>query len=264
MEAETKSSTNPGTPTARVAPQLSVKWGQNEPYNKYYPIKDGLKCPTGCVITATAQILSYFQTIGSVQWSQNGSYGSANLNWSRIISDSQNGADYGVLTDREALGSSIEVAHLMRYLAISLDADYGSQSTGAESNDAVKWMRSWGGLSTTNLENYNTDKVINALLSGKSIYMRANARYYHVGFVIRKYVDGHAWVIDGFEKYPHNRSYIYYVHCNMGWDGDADGYYLNDVFTTDAGPEFIEEEINDGGTSSYNFRYKKEISIVGR
>ncbi|MDH6341236.1 hypothetical protein M2480_000386 [Parabacteroides sp. PFB2-12] len=152
----------------------------------------------------------------------------------------------------------------MRYLAISLDADYGSQSTGAESNDAVKWMRSWGGLSTTNLENYNTDKVINALLSGKSIYMRANARYYHVGFVIRKYVDGHAWVIDGFEKYPHNRSYIYYVHCNMGWDGDADGYYLNDVFTTDAGPEFIEEEINDGGTSSYNFRYKKEISIVGR
>ncbi|MGM9774781.1 MAG: Spi family protease inhibitor [Candidatus Egerieousia sp.] len=36
----------------------SVKWGQNSPYNKYCPIKEGEPTATGCAATAIAQLMS--------------------------------------------------------------------------------------------------------------------------------------------------------------------------------------------------------------
>ena len=80
---ETRATTNGWTIIEKYPAMLKTKWDQPDPYNMYCPNNRY----TGCTVTATAQILSYYQTIGSVSWSDNGSSGSATLNWSRIISD---------------------------------------------------------------------------------------------------------------------------------------------------------------------------------
>ena len=55
------------------------------------------------------------------------------------------------------------------------------------------------GFNVSNLEDYDGDNTISELRKGNRIVLiRGNGRYYHVAFVVRKYVDGHAWVIDGY------------------------------------------------------------------
>ena len=75
-------------------------------------------------------------------------------------------------------------------------------------------------------------------------------------------VDGHAWVIDGLfqecrtvqcENLENGRITTYVerrakmVHCNWGWDGGSDGYYVSGIFDTGKGPEF--EEVEDEPTA---------------
>ena len=53
-------STTPGQPTKTpILPLLTSKWGQSEPYNGQTPIIDDMHCPTGCTITAMAQVMYY-------------------------------------------------------------------------------------------------------------------------------------------------------------------------------------------------------------
>lgn len=53
-----------GTPNRFVVkyPLLVTKWGQDNPYNNYVPNN----CPTGCVVTAIAQILSFLEQPNNV------------------------------------------------------------------------------------------------------------------------------------------------------------------------------------------------------
>ena len=54
--------------SADVAPLLGAReWGQDNPYNLLCPQIDGQRCPSGCVATALAQIMSYHR------WPQTGS-----------------------------------------------------------------------------------------------------------------------------------------------------------------------------------------------
>jgi hypothetical protein len=243
---------------ARVAPKLSVKWGQRAPYNKHCPVG----CPTGCVMTAMAQILSYYQTVGSVQWSYNGIGGSATLNWSRIIADGINNPDYGTLSANND-DSAEEVSQLMRFLGASIGASYSTDGTSADSGDAISWLKTWANLSGTGRNDYNVNNVVSALNSShKLVWVDAFARYYHVGLVFRKYVDGHAWIIDGYEQFNISGKVSTFVHCNFGWNGTADGFYLNNTFNTESGSSYTEPGINDGGNNIYNLQYKQNMASL--
>lgn len=243
-------------------PKLSVNWGQGYPYNMY--------CPndyTGCVAVATAQILSYYRTIGSVRWSYNNTSGSAVLNWNRIIQDSQ--ANNGKLTMSNAPQSSMEVAHLMRYLGVALDADYKSGSTSIDSDKAIKWMRNWGGLSAGSLKKYDSNAILQAfsnlggglgtglIFNNKLVYARGNSGRKKVLGITVSYSGGHAWVIDAamMARNKNDGKFYHLVHCNWGWSGSDNGYYKSGVFDTNAGPEFTR------GTSG-NYKYNQEYSII--
>lgn len=110
-----------------------------------------------------------------------------------------------------------------------------------------------GGLQTSKLVDYKKNDVASAVALGRLCYIGAFARYYHVGLVFRKYVDGHAWLIDGLRGE--------YVHCNFGWNGVCDGFYLSGVFDTTKGPTSTVGP-NEGGISQYNYQYKQKIAIV--
>lgn len=64
------------------SPILHTKWEQQDVYGQYCP--NGI---AGCTVIATAQILSYFKNIGHVNWAYNGTIGSSDLHWDKIISD---------------------------------------------------------------------------------------------------------------------------------------------------------------------------------
>lgn len=256
---KTYSSANSYTQTIR--PLLCVKWGQRAPYDTYC---NGF--PTGCVITATSQILSYYQTLTSVQWyySPDGSSGASNLKWSKIVSDSEGGDKYGRLFLHEAYSSSNQVAHLMRYLGISFRASYSSDGTGAYNENAVAWMQTTGKLySTTNLLYYNSDLIVTSLNSGKLIYISAFDYDYSVNGV------GHTWVLDGLHRiFENGNETARYVHCNWGWDGWCDGYFLDNIYDTRYRPYLRDEkDISSGAqtnTRQYNFRYNTVIAVTGK
>lgn len=222
-------------------PLLSTQWGQLDPYNFFTPEN----WPTGCVVTAISQICSFLEEPKSIQWAYNGTGGYAYLNWEQIKSWPS------PLLDE----SKNQVSHLMRYWGVAFDAEYSEESTGVDSEDAIDTMRDLG-FNVTGLNDYDINNVINDLRAGnKIIFMRGKARYYHVGFFFRKYVDGHAWVVDGFIDEVKNREQSYYIHCNWGWGGIKNGYYLSDVLNAEELPVF-----NDNATRSKNYRYCLETA----
>ena len=248
-------------------PILKTKWSQggyNNPnsYGKYCPNK-----VTGCTVTATAQLLSHFKTMEHVDWSYNGTSGSTNLNWRRIISDC--GKYNGSLSPTSTLQSMDEIAHLCRYLGIAFGAKYNvdkknknKNSTGVGEDKPIDWFDKWGGLKATKLKKYDETSIINAIRLGPPVYAQGNSGKKKFLFVRIKYTGGHAWIYDGCITATKNGKRQNLIHCNWGWGGSRNGYYLSNVFKANVGPE-----INDFGTRSAQenyYQYNLEYSLITR
>lgn len=228
-----------------MSPLLVTKWSQKKPYNTYTPNEY-----TGCVVTAISQICSFLEAPVNVQWSYKNTNGSATMNWGKIKTEC-------ITNGGTPTSTANQVAHLMRSLGLAFGAEYESGETGVDSDDAIEYMQNVGHL-VSDLDDYDVNCVVNNLKSGnKIVYMRGNARYYHVGFVFRKYVDGHAWVVDGYINEVKNNKQSYYLHCNWGWGGTKNGYFLNNVFNAEQNPPY-----NDNAkTRSNNYQYNLETAI---
>ena len=147
-----------------------------------------------------------------------------------------------------------QVAHLMRSLGLAFGAEYESGGTGVDSDDAIEYMQNVG-YNVSDLDDYDVNNVVNNLKnSNKIVYMRGNARYYHVGFVFRKYVDGHAWVVDGYIDEVRSNKQSYYLHCNWGHDGVSNGYFLSNVLDTN------QRVYNDNAQTRANYQYCLETA----
>ena len=84
--------------------------------------------------------------------------------------------------------------------------------------------------------------------------MSGKSGYHHVLFFVRKYTGGHAWVVDGYIDYVtgwRSEEHLY-LHCNWGWNGNCNGYFLDGVFNTDTSPSY---EDNVSSTRSH-YRYQ--------
>lgn len=249
------------------APKLQTKWGQGVPYNIYCP--NGI---TGCVMTATAQILSYFQTFNGANYRDNyyNVNSSFNLDWNTIISDCENTSTslYGRLTNNH-YQSSRQIAHLMRYLGIEVGATYytDGSGTGAVSATAINWLEQSGGVTTTSFETFDKRNAFIALKGGL-VYMKARRRIDSGSTV------GHAWVIDGgmyglvteilinpdTKISTSTTHHYYYMHCNWGWNGECDGYYYNG-FNVAGGPTFM-EDIDISSSSDKDYNIQQEMSMI--
>ena len=230
-------------------PLLKTKWNQST-YNTY--------CPgpyTGCVVTAIAQICSFLKSPNHVSWSYNGTGNQCYIDWDNIENECSTnfGNPYSsVLKD--------QIANLMRFWGVTFNAEYTSDGTSVDSDDAISQMR-FLGYNATELTDYNATNVMYDLKEGNRIvYMRGNGRYYHVGVFFRKYVDGHGWVVDGYIHSIKNNQEALYMHCNWGWGGYRDGYFLSDVLNAEENPCFDDNAI--ATTRSTNFRYKLKTSTI--
>lgn len=227
-----------------MKPLLHCKWGQREPYNR-----DCLGCPTGCVITAAAQILSFLEIPKYMSTRHNEGFKVTTFNWKQINEEAKTHPIYWSqeMTD--------QVACMMRHLGIAFRAKYGKDGTSANTEDAVETMRSKYGCDATGLLGYNCNNMIGDLRThNKIVMMSGYSRLYHTWFVFPNYDGGHAWVVDGYIDYVPgwNIWEYFYLHCNWGWGGLHNGYFLDNVFNTDENPVYDD----NGEQTRSHFRFK--------
>ncbi len=206
---------------------LSTQWGQGDPYWAKCPTdKHGKRCYTGCVATAMAQIMHYYQypstgsgkdTIYFANQPYVVNFGSAHYDWSNMLSS---------YTGTYNIAQKTAVATLMYHCGVAAGMAYDPNGSGAYMEDAAGGMQEHFGYITRYYgykEHYDADKwkaVIYTELSKKHPLLYAgtsNKQGNENTFT-------HAFVLDGYDKDG-------YVGVNWGYSGDGNGYFDPDILT---------------------------------
>ncbi len=194
---------------------IQTKWGQDVPYDMYTAVIDGEHAPTGCVATATAQIMSFFEYPVSFK--------GRTYDW---------GAMKTVHKYSYTNSPAEMVAYLMNLIGGKdyLDMEYGKNSSGAYPKYVLRTLRKLGYASKGTHITYSTVKAIEEIASGYPIMVCGHTS---------KNKSGHAWVADAYSQriitlYVNGKKQRtdteQYLRCNWGWDGLYDGWVLAGVF----------------------------------
>lgn len=202
---------------------MTTQWGQGDPYNYLCPKVNSQNAPTGCVATAMAQILNYYDyperssgigyyTMGSSDYRQyveiNSTYDWKNLR------DSYKGVASIFLSDDEkkAIGQLMFDAGAASHMNYNSS---GSGTTGYIAGNAFAQVFQFDSLSLKCVDRDYCESdvvwkntILNELKAGRPILMCG----------VDDLAGGHAFIIDGMDAEGK-------VHVNWGWDGDGDGYY---------------------------------------
>lgn len=204
-----------------MEPLIKTTWGQYSPYNKFCPnpIHMFQPCLTGCVATALAQILYYYQYPKQGV----GTYSYYNRDWNTDFS-----ADFGNTT----------------YDWDNMQLNYSGKYTEQQA-DAVATLMYHCGVISNMLYNYGSSassghsivqNSINHLGYDADAYMvqgASNWETWHKRILfelsqkrpILYCASRHCFVLDGYRMYKNHASPYY--HMNMGWDGNyGEDYYL--------------------------------------
>ena len=195
-----------------VIPELlSTKWDQDEPYNNLCPSGT----VTGCVATAMAQIMKYWENpvhgTGSHSY-YHPTYGTLSANFGNTTYDWDNMPATVTVASPEA--EQLAVATLMFHCGVSVNMMYGTSASSAYSEDVPYALESYFGYTTSGIQyksNYSNSGWISLLKNELDAYRPI----YYCGSGI---YGGHAFVCDGYDS--DNK-----FHFNWGWSGNANGYY---------------------------------------
>ncbi len=214
-----------------VAPLLKTSWNQNTPYNNQCPTADegGGRCPTGCVATAIAQIMNYWQ------WPKQGYGKHTNTDNNETRDFSQSTYDWDNMLDSYSDNTEVQanaVAQLMADVGCAMNMMYRSSESSTWSIDAAQaLLRNFSysgelhmhhvmdkkGIKVNNLtaeQGSEIDEDDEALIRSEL----ASKRPIYMGVSSNLYREKHAVVCDGYDADD-------YFHINFGWGSDADGFY---------------------------------------
>ena len=243
---------------ARVAvePLIKTHWDQGHPYCDQVPTYQGpepylrnKQCYVGCVATAMAQVMNYWQWPNTVpyglpDYDYNIQYNGQNYTWhlgalppTRFEWDNM-ADDYGYygaggyirLETTEAQDKA--VATLMRYCGQSIEMKYGPAEKGGSA--AAYWDVAWA---LVNYYDYNAAQYIEhrffpGIGEWEEVIYGELAAGRPVVYGGQSDSGGHAFVCDGYDGNG-------LFHINWGWSGVNDGYFslavLNPYNNTSAG-----------------------------
>ena len=204
--------TTPQRPIKRkVEPLLTCKWSQYDPFNKYTPLSNGQHTPTGCVATATAQVMFYNK------WPKN------------------RPQDYIASTGDDAKKSATYWWDEMKNTTNEMRTEQSRQAVGVLMYDIGKavHMRYYIKGSDSNLQracNALRDKFDYTVRYLDKNFLPAND---FLNEVMQEISDGypvlvvggpHAFVYDGYDEQG-------LIHTNWGWEGENDGYFDINIVT---------------------------------
>jgi hypothetical protein len=263
--------------------RLKTTWGQHGPYwDIIYEAKgranSSSKFLTGCTATAMAQIAAYWQYPAKCSISP---YTNIQYVWADMKAKPNayelTAQVFGGSTAR-ANNAKRAIAALMYEVAESVGMKYGTDASGAF--PSTSGFNKLGYKTPSGISAYNISTVKSSINNGRPLiiygydtvkhyvthYVR---KYYFLWWVTRteewdeywdEYENGHTWVIDDYRRRTgivrnNANGYTYYpveqVHCNIGWGGYKDGWYLSGVFNTKKGP--VERSIDSSpGIYQYN------------
>ena len=69
-------------------------------------------------------------------------------------------------------------------------------------------------------------------------------------------------MVDGCIESVHNHKTSYYVHCNWGWGGLRNGYFLSNVLNAEEKPYY--DDYGDAITRGQNYQYKLRYAVVSK
>ena len=210
--------------TVVVRPFVTTEWNQGEPYNRLTPILQGnTHCATGCVATAMAQVMKYYEWpergTGSNKY-QHSVFGTLSMDFSQSVYDWDNMLDiYSSYYDGsnnlvpeyndEQAGA---VAKLMYDCGISVNMNYW-ESSGASTSRITYAFENYFNYDSETFyrDNMTSEKFMTTLLA--ELDERRPALICGTGLG-----GAHAFVADGYDSNN-------FVHINWGWGGISDGYF---------------------------------------
>ncbi|MCM1318407.1 MAG: C10 family peptidase [Bacteroides sp.] len=203
---------------APIAPLVKTQWNQGSPYNNYCPIYNGSRSVTGCVATAMAQVMKYYNypakgtgshsyTTNTLKISQSMDFSSTSFRWTSMADS------YGSFSSTSQKNA---VATLMHACGVSVDMDYTPNESGAPSMNVASALTNYFGY----------DKGVRYLMRDyygmaewEDLVYNQLVEFGPVQYSGSNTSAGHSFVCDGYSSDG-------YFHFNWGWGGMSDGYFL--------------------------------------
>ena len=213
-----------------ISPMLQTEWGQNDPYNRMCPRDGSYRTQTGCVATAVAQVMKFYE------WPAKTGKGVIDYKTYRKgipvkidLSDYSFAWSYMLNTyekDKFSNAQANAVSKLMYAAGAASETDYAASESGSTLFDSELGLWRYFGydkdmclLSARNMSDERWEEILlNELNERRPVMMSANASGKQVG---------HAFVLDGYQLKNGN---LYY-HVNWGWSGAGNGNYLINKLT---------------------------------
>jgi hypothetical protein len=199
-------------------PKVTCKWGQGYPYNIYTPVVNGKQTPVGCVAVALGMSCEYFLKSNTF-----------NINEYTIDFSKPHDTTTDLISD---FSSAQNIARFLREIGHNVNMNYQPAGSGASKEDSERFLKNESKIKyVTGFLNYGDSKTIR--------YLYDTLRLTSGGGIVVMGGDngrvGHMWIIDGIKTYlggENNKDkYLDLYHCNWGWEGDKDGWYLQSVYT---------------------------------
>ena len=246
-----------------VSPLISTTWNQSPLYNNLCPLDNnsGNRSVTGCVATATAQVMKYYNHPAT-------GYGSHTYTSSRIV----NGTNYtfsnltanfgnttyqwnsmpAALTSGSTTAQINAVATLMYHIGVADEMKYSPQASGAHNynyfgtlvpssqTSLMKYFKYRPDMSAFGREDY-TPAVFAAKLRAE---LDQNRPILYSG---SNTSGGHSFVLDGYDNTGD-------FHINWGWGSAYDGYFTIGSLNPGVGG------IGGNSTGTYNV---DNVALIG-
>ena len=232
-----------------IEPLMKTKWNQTSPFNKQCPMVNGYRSVTGCVATAMAQVMKYWEYppvgFGSITYSPNEvekdlsmNFAETEFDWAHMLDTYKSG--------KYSTQEADAVATLMKACGYGVRMGYTNVESGAYSRDIPTALTTYfgydKGITRKDRDSYSSqdawdDLVYNNLANvGPVIYDGASNN------------GAHCFVCDGYDGNG-------YFHINWGWGGLSDGYFLLNELTP--------SQIGTGGHyGGYNMKQDVILGIM--
>ena len=253
-------SANPMAASGRPTYFIKTYWNQDKPFNNLCPQINGSAAPTGCIATAMAQIMKYYQYpatskgtgIYSVTTYKDKNDKEGTTKWyKRELGHTYQWtamqSSYGILSDDE----NDAVATLMADAGAASQMNYQTNSSGT-----IEWYAAKGFA-----ENFRYDSLAISCLQ-RDFYTDAEWME-----LVRKEMEakqpvlycgsdeidgGHAFLLDGIQEDGK-------VHVNWGWGKSGDGWFDIDVLRPNI-TGFTGEGFNIGQSMVLGFKQQETPS----
>ncbi|MBR5686865.1 MAG: C10 family peptidase [Prevotella sp.] len=202
---------------AAIAPLIQSRWGQTSPFNDLCPYIGSYRAVTGCVATAGAQLMYYYQHPKTptpvIPGYEDGSSADTSQDLPSIVFDWEHMVpNYYSVGDQQA---KTAVAELMLYCGYAAKLKYGMSGSGGQPGNMVNAMIRYFDYDGTNVRHISREHhsiegwdslLYHELEMGRPVLYNGTSNV------------GHAFLCDGYDGAG---SY----HFNWGWNGAGDGFF---------------------------------------